>query len=175
MVGSPLSINNLREDLDKAFNTIKNWLFVLEKLYHLFSIPTFSGSLLRANKKEKKYYLFDWSLVEDLCLRFENMVAAHLLKWVHYQQDVEGFLYDLRFFRDRDRKEVDFVLLKSNKPIMLIECKWSESQISDGLRYLHLKYPTARAIQVVFNPVKEYRSRDNIEVVSGLKFLQELV
>lgn len=41
--------------------------------------------------------------------RFENLVASHLLKLVHYQVDVEGRDLELRYFRDIgvNRKVVD--------------------------------------------------------------------
>ena len=37
-------------------------------------------------------------------LRFENLVAGHLLKWTHHEQDVKGRDVELRYFRDTDRK-----------------------------------------------------------------------
>lgn len=175
LVGSPISINNLREDLDRAFKTVKNWLFVLEKLYHLFPVAPLGGSTLRAVKKERKLYLFDWALVEDEGPRFENFVAVHLLKWIHYQEDVEGYRHELRYFRDRDNREVDFVVTKNDRPIWLIECKVSNTEVSPSLRYLKRRFPGARAMQLVLKPRRESQTSEGIEVVSALKFLQELV
>lgn len=50
-------------------------------------------------------------------------MASHLLKWVHYRQDVDGRELELRYFRDVDGREVDFVLLEDGKPQSFIECK----------------------------------------------------
>ncbi len=50
----------------------------------------------------QKHYHFDWTVVPGEPQRLENLVAAHLLKWVHFQQDSEGFDLELRYFRDRD-------------------------------------------------------------------------
>ena len=175
LVGAPLSINNLREDLDRAFKTVKNWLYILEKLYHLFSVLPLGGSTLRAVKKEKKVYLYDWTLVENEGYRFENLVACHLLKWVHYQEDVEGYSYSLRYFRDRDGREVDFILVRNEKPELLIECKLSETSVSQNLLYLKRRFPKIRAIQLVLNPSQEFTTSEGIEVISAIRFLSELI
>ncbi|MGA1838999.1 MAG: hypothetical protein ACMUIU_00085 [bacterium] len=37
----------------------------------------------------------------------------HLLKWVHYEQDTKGRDLELRYFRDIDGREVDFVITEN--------------------------------------------------------------
>jgi predicted AAA+ superfamily ATPase len=99
-VGSPLSINSLREDFGVSHQTTSRWLDVFERLYAIFRLPPFVGPRLRAVKKEQKHYHFDWTVIERRAARFENLVASHLAKWVHFQWDVEGLPYELRYFRD---------------------------------------------------------------------------
>jgi hypothetical protein len=53
---------------------------------------------------------FDWPLVPEPAFRFENLVAPHLLKWVHFREDTEGHRTELRYFRDIEGREVDFVV-----------------------------------------------------------------
>ena len=65
---------------------------------------------VRAVKKEQKHYHFDWSVVPDDAARFENLVGCHLLKWVYHEQDTAGRDLELRYFRDTDGREVDFVV-----------------------------------------------------------------
>ncbi len=117
LVGSPLSINALREDLQVSHKAVATWLQILERLYAIFRISPFGSPKIRAVKKEQKHYQFDWTLVADDALRFENLVASALLKWCHYQQDTLGEEIDLRFFRDVDKREVDFVVVNRKKPI----------------------------------------------------------
>src|SRR5689334_3790003 len=90
LVGTPLSINALREDLQLNHKTVARWLQIFENIYAIFRVPPFGAARLRAVKKAQKHYHFDWSVVPELPQRFENAVASHLLKWVHYLQDVEG-------------------------------------------------------------------------------------
>jgi predicted AAA+ superfamily ATPase len=76
LVGSPLSINALREDLQLAHKTVTNWLEILERLYAIYRLSPFGAPRIRAVKKEQKHYHWDWSLVQEPLLRFENLVAA---------------------------------------------------------------------------------------------------
>ena len=92
LVGSPLSINSLREDLQISHNTVSNWVSILERLYAIVRLKPFGA---------QKHYHFDWSLVPDMPRRFENLVAMHLLKWVHYKQDSEGLEWELRYLKAR--------------------------------------------------------------------------
>ena len=98
-VGSPLSINNLRQDLSVAFETVERWVCILENLYYCFRILPYGIPKLRVAKKEKKLYLWDWSLYSDPGARFENLVASHLLKFCHFMEDTEGENIELRFLR----------------------------------------------------------------------------
>ncbi|MGH7818759.1 MAG: ATP-binding protein, partial [Candidatus Binatia bacterium] len=89
-VGSPLSIKSLREDLQVDHKTVERWLQILENLYVCFRISPFGAPAIRAVKKERKLYLWDWSAVEELGPRFENLVASQLLKYCHWIEDTEG-------------------------------------------------------------------------------------
>ena len=111
LVGSPLSINALREDLQVTHKTVAHWLQILERLYAIYRLSPFGAPRIRAVKKEQKHYHWDWSLVQEPSCRFENLVASHLLKWVHHEQDTKGRDLELQYFRDTDRREVDFVVV----------------------------------------------------------------
>ncbi len=174
LVGAPLSINALREDLQASHATVARWLDILENLYAVFRLPPFGAPRIRAVKKERKHYHWDWSLVPDRALRFENMVASHLLKWVHHQQDTLGRDLELRYFRDVDGREVDFVVTEGRNPVLLVECKWSDSEIGRGLRYLKERFAAARAWQISMTGDRDF-VRDDIRVASALTFLRELV
>jgi len=175
LVGSPLSINALREDLQLSHKTVSNWIRILERLYAVFRLPPFGAPTLRAVKKEQKHYHMDWSLVTDEALRFENLVAVHLLKWVHWQQDTEGRDLELRYFRDVDGREVDFVIVEKREPLQLIECKWADASPGKGLRYLKARFPAADAFQISATGSKDHISVDQIRVCPALKFLAKLV
>jgi predicted AAA+ superfamily ATPase len=134
-VGSPLSIANLKNLLESAHQSVARWLDILERLYYCFRLPPFGGSRIRAVKKESKLYLWDWSLVKDKGARFENFVASHLLKYCHFIEDTLGYEMDLRYIRDTDKREVDFVVLKDKVPQFAVECKTGEKALSPAISY----------------------------------------
>ncbi|MEX2130835.1 MAG: DUF4143 domain-containing protein, partial [Pseudohongiellaceae bacterium] len=108
---------------------------ILENLYVCFRIPPFGAKRVRAVKKEQKLYLWDWSEVPEPGPRFENLVACQLLKFCHWQEDVLGHRMELRFLRDTDKREVDFVVVQDKKPLFAVECKTGEKSASPALKY----------------------------------------
>ncbi len=174
-VGSPLSINALREDLQVSHKTLSSWIQILERLFALFRLPPFGSPAIRAVKKEQKHYHFDWTLVPEAPARFENLVASHLLKWVQYQQDAQGRDLELRYFRDVDGREVDFVLVERRKPLVLVECKWADAEVDRSLRYLKARFPESEAWQISATGSKDYVTPEGIRVCPALVFLKNLI
>jgi uncharacterized protein len=134
-VGSPLSIGSLREDLQVDFKTVDRWISIMEALYVCFRIPPFGAKRIRAIRKSQKLYLWDWSMVPDPGPRFENLMASQLLKYCHWLEDTEGHRMELRFIRDTDKREVDFVVIRNRKPLFAVECKAGERAVSPHARY----------------------------------------
>ncbi|HEX5050856.1 MAG TPA: AAA family ATPase [Planctomycetota bacterium] len=175
LVGSPLSVNALREDLQINHKTATTWLAVFERLYAIFRLSPFGTPKVRAIKKAQKHYHWDWSTVSSPAARFENMIASHLLKWVHWQQDSRGLDLELRYFRDTDGREVDFVVCDRRRPVLLVECKLGDDSLDKNLRYLHAKFRAADAWQVSFRGEKDYVTPEGIRVCPALKLLRTLV
>lgn len=175
LVGSPLSLNSLREDLQVAHKTVARWLDMLERVYAIFRIYPFGAPRVRAVKKPPKHYHFDWTLVQEEGARFENLVAFHLLKWVHYQQDYEGYDSALRYFRTRDGREVDFVVVRDGRPRMFVECKLRPHDASPALRHLKRKFPDAEAFQVSLHTSDDYVDKHGIRMCSASELFARLV
>jgi predicted AAA+ superfamily ATPase len=147
-VGAPLSIANLRQDLEVDHKTVARWLQILENLYVCFRVPPYGTPRIRAVKKEQKLYLWDWSSVPDAGPRFENLVASQLLKYCHHVEDTEGRRMELRYLRDTDRREVDFVILRDRRPLFAVECKTGERAIARSVGYFAERTPIPRFFQV---------------------------
>ncbi|MCD6585464.1 MAG: ATP-binding protein [Desulfobacteraceae bacterium] len=147
-IGSPLSVKNLKEALSVAHETVERWLKIFERMYYCFRIPPYSPPKVRAVKKEQKLYLWDWSLINEPGPRFENFIACHLLKYCHFIEDTEGFKMELRFLRDTDKRETDFVVLKDNIPLFAVECKTGEKNINPSIFYFKERTVIPRFYQV---------------------------
>ncbi len=172
-IGSPLSIKSIADDLGVHHATAANWIEILDNLYYSFRISPYGAPKIRAVKKEQKLYLWDWSVIENKGLRFENMLASHLLKFCHFLEDSQGYKMELRFLRDTNKREVDFVVVKNKKPLFAVEGKLGEENISP-----HIYYFKERINIPVFYQV--HLKRKHIEKEKGViilpfwKFIQEL-
>lgn len=170
-IGSPLSVKNLKEVLDVAHETVDRWLRVLERMYYCFRIPPYGAPLVRAVKKEQKLYLWDWSLVPEKGARFENLVACQLLKLCHFIEDTEGYRMELRFLRDTDKREVDFVVLKEGRPLYAVECKTGEKAVNPALFYLRERAKIPKFYQV-HTGTRDYE-KEGIRVLPFHTFCRE--
>ncbi len=175
LVGSTLSINALHEDLQVAHKTVESWVQIFERLYAIHRIGPLTGPRIRALKKAQKHYHYDWTLVKDEGPRFENLVANHLLKWIHHETDSEGRDLDLRYFRDKDGREVDFVVTEKDQPIQLIECKLADRPADKNLRYLSSKYPKAEALQVAARGRRDATTAEGLRFLPAIEWLKHLI
>ncbi len=171
-VGSPLSIKKLKELLQVAHETAARWLEIFERMYFCFRISPYGAPKIRAVKKEQKLYLWDWSLVNDTGARFENFIAAQLLKYCHFIEDTEGYNMELRFLRDTDKREIDFVVMKDRKPSFAVECKAGESGLNPAIHYFKERTDIPKFYQV-HKGKKDYL-KDGVRVLPVEKFCKEL-
>lgn len=122
---------------------------ILDNIYYSYRISPYGLSpRIRAVKKEQKLYLWDWSIIENLSFRFENMVASHLLKYCHFFEDIEGEKMELCFLRDTDKREINFVVLKKKKPLFAVECKTGEKNLSPHINYFKARTNIPKFYQV---------------------------
>ena len=176
-VGSLLSVNALREDLEVAFETAASWVGVLERLYAVFRVAPLGAPRIKAIKKAQKLYFWDWARVPGEPARAENLVLFHLLRLCHWIEDVHGEKAELRFFRDAAGHEVDAVVLRGRRPFLAVEVKLNDAPLSPGLSYLVERVGVAHAFQVslrgtVDRIVRAGRSR--VRLVPAARFLANL-
>lgn len=171
-VGAPLSVKNLKELLQVAHETVERWLKIFERMYYCYRISPYGPSKIRAVKKEQKLYLWDWSLISDTGPKFENFIASQLLKYCHLIEDTEGFRMDLRFIRDTDKREIDFVVLKNGRPIFAVECKSGEKNINPSLFYFMERTPIPEFYQV-HQGRKDYE-KNGVRVLPVQRLFKEL-
>ena len=173
-VGSLLSLNSLREDLNVAHKTVSQWMDVLERFYCHFRIYPFASSRIKALKKEPKLYLWDWSEVPDAAARLENIVASHLLKMCHFLYDAHGYQTETWFLRDVEGRETDFLVTVGNAPWFAVEVKNSGVEVSKHLLYFSRRLAIPFSYQVVGEGDMDF-VKDGVRVMSADRFLSALV
>lgn len=133
-VGAPLSIPGLATDLKVAYNTVRNWLGLLERFYLTFTLSPWTTQIARTLHKERKTYIFDFAQIEDQAARFENLIAVELIRAVSNWNDMGFGEYGLHFIRTKEGREVDFLLTERNRPILLIEAKCGDDTPAANLK-----------------------------------------
>jgi uncharacterized protein len=172
-VGSPISYSSIAEDVAISPTTVKKYIQILEALYIVFRVTPFSHNIARSLLKEPKIYFFDTGLVNgNPGAIFENFVAGCLLKHVFAKADYQGENWSLHYLQTKEKKEVDFALVREKKVEQIIEVKLSDSSLHPGLYYFREKYEYP-AIQLVKELKKEYQI-NGVKVLQGLQFLKNL-
>jgi len=177
-VGSLLSVQALREDLEVAHETVRRWLTALAELYYCFEVKPFTTGVRRSVRKEGKLYLWDPGEVSDAGPRFENVVACHLLKACHYWTDAGYGEFSLSYVRNRDGRELDFLIVRDGAPWLPVETKRADVTIAPAFRTFAHRLGCPTALQLVARP--DVRAEHDVDgtrviVMSAATALSRLV
>lgn len=177
--GQLTNYSSLANKINVSSDTIRRWIKTLQSFFYCFTIQPWSNNIARSLIKEPKTYLWDWANIDEEGLRAENLVASHLLKAVHYWTDCGMGDYGLWFIRDKEKREVDFLVSRDKKPWFLVEVKLSSKDaISRNLVYFREKTKAKHAFQVVFDmeyiPKNCFKQTSPI-IVPARTFLSQLV
>jgi hypothetical protein len=148
--------------INVSVDTVKRWIDLLSRLHYGFMIRPWFRNVNKALRKEPKWFLRDWSGIDDAGDRAETMVACHLLKAVEGWTDLGYGDVELRYLRDTAKREVDLLVVRDRKPWFLVEVKQSDRALSPSLAYFQAQTHAAHAFQVVmdlpFEPVDCFAS-----------------
>ncbi|MGE3954207.1 MAG: ATP-binding protein [Parachlamydiales bacterium] len=176
--GSLTSYHSWATHVRISSDTVRRWVELLQSVFYCFAIRPWSKNVGRSLLKEPKFYLYDWSLVDDEGARFENLVASHLLKAVHFWSDYGFGEYGLFYIRTKEKREVDFCVTKEGKPWILVEAKVGKERLSPQLGYFQEKLGCPYAFQVVRDlPYvnKDCFAQDRPLIVPARTFLSQLI
>lgn len=171
--GKLLSYNALREDLQVALDSVRLWMGYLQRLFYIYYVRPYSKKIARALRREPKIYLWDWSEITDEGTRFENMLASHLLKWCHFTQDWGFEPLKLHFIRDKEKREVDFLITQNDKPWLLIEAKYARPDPTPDLHYFSKHLGIKNKLLVVAKLEQPGHAGD-VPVIDATTFLSSL-
>ena len=177
--GQLVNYSNLAQKVKVMNDTVQKWIKTLSAFYYCFEVRPWTRNITRSLIKQPKIYLNDWSEVDDRGAKYENFVACHLKKAIDYWNDTGLGDYRLYFLRDKEKREVDFLVTKEQEPWFLVEVKSSYKEgVSKNLRYFHEQTKAKHAFQVVFD--LEYVDKDCFSynqpvIVPATTFLSQLV
>ena len=126
----------------------------------------FLKNIARSILKEPKRYFYDTGMVEgDERLKFENLVAASLLKHVYALNDYLGKPCTLNYLRTKDKAEVDFCIANKHFSELMIEVKRSDKNLGKAIINFNRRY-NIPGVQFVLNLKHERK---------GINYLKSLM
>jgi predicted AAA+ superfamily ATPase len=171
-VGSNVSYAQLARDLERDPKTIKRWLTMLENLYVIFKITPYHKNIARSLLKEPKYYFYDnGRVIGDEGAKLENLVACALIKQLNFITDTTGAESSLYYLRTKEGREIDFLIVLDNKPVLVLEVKWSDDVLSPAFKHFSEYFPSIPGIQLVKNLSREKTYQNGFEIRDVVKWL----
>ncbi|MSR47324.1 MAG: ATP-binding protein [Planctomycetes bacterium] len=144
-----LVYSSFAKELRITVDTVKRWVATLATLHLGFLVRPWSKNVTKSLRKEPKWYLSDWSAVEDPARRAETLVACHLLKAVEGWTDCGLGQFELRYLRDKEKREVDFLVVRDKKPWFLVEARLADTTLSRHLAHFQRQTKAEHAFQAV--------------------------
>jgi hypothetical protein len=145
-----LIYSRLARDVRVSVDTVRRWVDTLSRLHLGFLIRPWFKNVSRSLRKEPKWFLRDWAGIEDPGAKAETFVGCHLLKAVEGWSDLGFGEFQLAYLRDKQQREVDFVVVRDGKPWFLVEVKRQDETMGRALRHYQeqIKAPFAFHVTV---------------------------
>ena len=176
--GEQLVYDSLARDVAVDPKTAKKWTDVLKYLYYGFEVRPWFHNVENSIRKTPKWYLRDWSRIGDTGKRCETVAACHLLKAVDAWTDLGYGRFELFYLRDKQKREVDFLVSRDGQPWFIAEVKAADTHLSSNLAHYQRITGARHAFQVVFDEsfvdADCFMRRDPV-VVPARTFLSQLI
>lgn len=105
--------------------------------------------------------------------QLENLVACSLLKYTQFRKDAAGENWALYYLRDKEGREVDFVVTRDRRVQWLIEVKTSHDTIGGALKYYSQKLRPKDSLQLVLD-LERSQEKSGIKTLPLAKWLEAL-
>ncbi len=142
-----MDISKITSHLSIARNTVESYINVLESLYLIERVkPWIKTDYDRVGKQDKIFYsdsglmasILNWNFDE---VRLDGEQGGKLLETFVYTQlaviiDASDDTYNLSHYRDRDKREIDFILEDDKGNILAIEVKAGSAVTKSSFKHI---------------------------------------
>jgi len=174
-----LIYSNMASQVQVSVDTMRRWIDMLSQLHFGFLVRPWFKNVSRSLRKEPKWFLRDWSSINEPGDKAETFVACHLLKAVQGWSDLGLGDFQLGYIRDKNQREVDFVVIREGQPWFLVEVKQGESKLSQSLCHFQKQLNVPFAFQVVMEAdyvqADCFATQGCAQVVPARTFLSQLL
>ncbi|MBN1113926.1 MAG: ATP-binding protein [Oligoflexia bacterium] len=183
---------DIAKEVGVTLQTINEWLSALEASNQIFLLEPYYQSLEKRIIKTPKLYFADTGLLCYLLDIDEKSLSAS----AYIGGIWEAFIYSelrkiiavnslnrhLYFYRDKEGREIDFMVTGDNK-VLLLECKWTQSPNPGDSKWLkHVEELFLKKSKltpsgnfVVCRTEKSYSLPDKTEVINGFDKLNSII
>ena len=176
-VGQLVNYSSYGKSVRSSDQTIRRWIELLESVFYCFRIRPWFKNVSRSLRKEPKIYLWDWSRLKDPGTKTENFIACHLVKSARLWTQIGLGQFEVFFLRDKEKNEVDFLMVKDETPWFLVEVKKSSTKLSPSLAFFQQQLDASNAFQVVLDEPytdEDCFSRQTPIIVPARTFLSQI-
>ncbi len=159
--GSLVSVESLSREIGLTARSVQKYIDIMQHTFVLGVLSSFSRNLGNELKKSKKYYLYDIGIRNALIKDFRGIArrgdTGSVLESAVYLNLTSNLMpnEDLKFWRTRDGKEVDFVLIRDRQPIPIeVKSNLKKMDVPGGLEAFLRKYPDISNAYVVNNSLE---------------------
>lgn len=159
--GSLVSVESLSRAIGLTARSIQKYIDIMQHTFVLGVLSSFSRNLGNELKKSKKYYLYDIGIRNAIIKDFRGLAQRDdkgcVLESAVYLNLTSNLMSneDLKFWRTRDGKEVDFVLIRDRQPIPIeVKSNLKKMNVPKGLEAFLRKYPNVSKAYVVNNSLE---------------------
>lgn len=162
--GGMLEVSRLAGDCSVSRPTAMNWLEVFEITHVVHVLRPFANGGRAEIVAQPKIYGFDTGLAchargwdrlraEDCGVLWEHLVLDAL---------IAAGLPRIHFWRDKQQREIDFVVPRGRDTVDAIECKWRPDELATrGLLAFRAMYPKGRNFVVAPIEGRSYQRRQD--------------
>ena len=147
-IGSLVNKNELANTVQIDGKTIENYLYILQKCYHIQLLRPFYRNVRKELVKMPKVYFNDLGLRNAFLNRFgpinERGDKGALLENYYFLQFRHSYSIDqIKFWRTTDKQEVDFIIEESFGKGKAYELKWTKTTFkANKYKKFSDSYPT---------------------------------
>jgi hypothetical protein len=150
-VGSQVSFNELGQICSLDNKTVEKYITLLEQVFVIFRLGTFSRNLRNELKNSRKIYFYDNGIRNALIANFnqpelrtdigalwENFIISERIKFINYQ----GIWANSYYWRTKEQTEIDY-LEESDGKLSAYEFKWSANSKASFSKVFSNAYPNS--------------------------------
>jgi predicted AAA+ superfamily ATPase len=152
--GSLISLGGLAGEIGLTARTLERHISIMEQTYILYSVFSYARNIGNELKKSRKLYFYDLGIRNALLRDFSGPAGRSDIGVIHESFAALQLIsrlkpnMELKFWRNKAGQEIDFVLLKNRKPLLIeVKTTISAPEVPQAMKIFIKNYPeTAGAI-----------------------------